>query len=198
SPSLTTAGEDASRLGQTIILLTSVAMFTRNLAIVAIFAFPAFMDAFWPLASMAVFAAVVAWIRRGAAQSSSHLRLSSPLSLRRVMTFGALFVLIEISGKLAERYLGHLGFLALSFVGGLASSSSAAATAAIMTARNQIKPEVAGVAIVLCSIASSLIDVPLVYQQTRNKQMAKSLLAFSGAMVTIGLVVLLAVLHWRV
>ncbi|MGH9378461.1 MAG: MgtC/SapB family protein, partial [Terriglobia bacterium] len=51
SPSLTTAGEDASRLGQTIILLTSVAMFTRNLAIVAIFAFPAFMDAFWPLAS---------------------------------------------------------------------------------------------------------------------------------------------------
>lgn len=197
SPSLAAAGEDASRLGQTIILLTSVAMFTRNLVIVAIFAFPAFTDAFWPLASMAVFAAVVAWIRRGAAQPSSQLRLSSPLSMRRVMTFGALFMLIEVSGKLAERYAGHLGFLALSFVGGLASSSSTAATAAIMTARDQIKPEVAGVAIVLCSVASSLIDLPLVYQQTRNKQMAKSLLAFSGAMVSIGLVVLVMILRWK-
>lgn len=196
SPSLAAAGEDASGLGQAIVLLTSVAMFMRNLVIVAIFAFPAFMQAFWPLAAMAAFAAVVAWIRRGAAHPSGQLRLSSPLSLRRVATFGVLFVLIEISGKLAERYLGHLGFLALSFVGGLASSSSTAATAAIMTARHQIKPEVAGIAIVLCSIASSLIDLPLVYQQTRNRQMAKSLTGLSCAMVLIGVAVLIATLRW--
>ncbi|MGH9446832.1 MAG: DUF4010 domain-containing protein, partial [Terriglobia bacterium] len=181
--------------GQSIVLLTSVAMFMRNLVIVAIFAFPAFTDALWPLAAMGVFAACVAWLRRGKARPPKKLDLTSPLSARRVLAFGGLFVLIEIAGKLAERHLGNLGFLALSLVGGLASSSSTAATAAIMTARGQLKPEIAGVAVVLCSISSSLIDLPLVYQQTRNRAMIKSLIFFSAIMVLTGLAILAVTLY---
>jgi uncharacterized membrane protein (DUF4010 family) len=198
SPVLATAAEGASGFGQAVVLVTSVAMFTRNLAIVAIFALPAFRQALWPLASMAAFAAlVVAWVRHGKTGQPGELHLSSPLSLRRVMTFGALFVLIEMLGKLAERYLGNLGFLVLSFVGGLASSASTAAAAATMTARHQLKPEVAGVAVVLCSISSSLIDLPLVYQQTRNKRLTVSLVAFSSLMALIGVAVLLLTLFWK-
>ncbi|HTV56917.1 MAG TPA: MgtC/SapB family protein [Terriglobia bacterium] len=197
SPVLATAAEGASGFGQAVVLVTSVAMFTRNLAIVAIFALPAFRQALWPLASMAAFAALVAWIRHGKTRPPSELHLSSPLSLRRVMTFGALFILIEIVGKLAERYLGDLGFLALSFVGGLASSASTAAAAATMTARHQLKAEVAGVAVVLCSISSSLIDLPLIYQQTRNKRLTATLVAFSSFMVLIGVGILLLTLFWR-
>ncbi|MGH9328124.1 MAG: MgtC/SapB family protein [Terriglobia bacterium] len=197
SPSIAAAGEGASGLGQTTVLLTSVAMFVRNLIIVAIFALPAFREALWPLVAMAVFASVVVWVRRRAAQPTKQLLLSSPLSLRRVGTFGALFVIIEICGKLAERFAGHLGFLAFSFVGGLASSSSTAATAAVMTARGQLKADVAGVAVVLCSIASSLIDLPLVYQQTRDRKMIKSLATVSCIMVLVGLAVLTLTLHWR-
>jgi uncharacterized membrane protein (DUF4010 family) len=102
SPSLAGA-EGGSGFGQTVVLLTSVAMFILNLAIVAIFAFPTFRDALWPLLSMTAFAAVVAWIRRDKTRRPGKLDLSSPLSLRRVMTFGVLFTLIEIFGKLAER-----------------------------------------------------------------------------------------------
>lgn len=195
SPSIAAAGEGASSFGQTTVLLTSIAMFIRNLVIVAIFALPAFTDALWPLASMTVFAGAVAWVRRGTASPAKQLRLSSPLSLRRISTFGALFVLIEICGKLAERFMGHLGFLTFSFAGGLASSSSTAATAAIMTARGQLKAEVAGVAVVLCSIASSLVDIPLVYQQTRDRRMMKSLVTVSCVMVLVGVVVLILTLR---
>jgi uncharacterized membrane protein (DUF4010 family) len=197
SPSLATASEGASGFGQAVVLVTSVAMFTRNLAIVAIFALPAFREALWPVASMAAFAALVAWVRHGKARQPGELHLSSPLSLRRVMTFGVLFVLIEMVGKLAERYLGDLGFLVLSFVGGLASSASTAAAAATMTTRHQLKPEVAGVAVVLCSISSSLIDLPLVYQQTRNKRLTVTLVAFSSFMALIGVAVLLLTLLWK-
>jgi uncharacterized membrane protein (DUF4010 family) len=196
SPLLATAAEGASGFGQAVVLVTSVAMFTRNLAIVAIFALAAFREALWPLASMAAFAALVAWMRHGKTRPPGELHLSSPLSLRRVMTFGALFVLIEIIGKLAERYLGDLGFLVLSFVGGFASSASTAAAAATMASRHQLKADVAGVAVVLCSISSSLIDLPLVYHQTRNKRLTATLVAFSSFMALIGVTVLLLTLYW--
>ncbi len=197
SPSLAAAGEEASGFGQAVVLLTSVAMFMRNLAIVAIFALPAFTVALGPLAAMCVFAAFVAWLRRGRARRLKQLDLASPLSVRRILTFGVLFVVIEVLGKLAERLLGNGGFLALSLVGGFASSSSTAATAAIMTARGQLKPEIAAVGVVLCSISSALIDLPLVYQQTKNRALIKSLIFFSAVMVLIGLAVLALMLYWR-
>jgi hypothetical protein len=56
---------------------------------------------------------------------------------------------------------------------------------------------VAGVAVVLCSISSSLIDLPLVYQQTRNKRLTVSLVAFSSLMALIGVAVLLLTLFWK-
>jgi uncharacterized membrane protein (DUF4010 family) len=45
-------------------------------------------------------------------------RLASPLSLRRVLHFGLLFLVVDSAGSLAQRYLGNLGFLAVGLVGG--------------------------------------------------------------------------------
>lgn len=195
---LAEAGTGLTGLGVAAILLASLAMFARNLAIVAIFALSAFSATLWPLASMAAFAGVVAWLRHGrkAQQPPVKLKLSSPMSLRRVAAFGLLFLIIEISGKLAERYLGHLGFLVVSVIGGLVSSASTTATAAIMAARGQLQPEVAAVAVVLCSVSSTLVNLPIVYHQTRQKRLTGSLVVLSLVMVALGLAVMLVRLRW--
>ncbi|HEX5483784.1 MAG TPA: DUF4010 domain-containing protein [Terriglobia bacterium] len=196
-PGLAGAGEGVTGLGVAVVLLTSVAMFARNLAIIAIFALSAFTATLWPLASMAAFGGIVAWLRHGRnTHAPMKLQLASPTSLRRVAGFGVLFLVIEVAGKLSERYLGHLGFLVVSVIGGVVSSASTTATAAIMAARGQLRPEIAAVAVVLCSVSSTLADLPLVYHQTRQKQLTRNLITLSLIMVALGIAVMLVRLRW--
>jgi uncharacterized membrane protein (DUF4010 family) len=84
------------------------------------------------------------------------LHLDSPVSLRHVLNLGALFVVMEIVGTIGARFLGKFGFLALSLLGGMASSASTTAAAATMAIHGKLSPDGAGVATVFASIASAL------------------------------------------
>ncbi|MGH9470604.1 MAG: MgtC/SapB family protein [Terriglobia bacterium] len=197
-PRLEAAGESEAGVGVAVVLLTSVAMFARNLLIVAIFAIAAFPAALWPLVAMSAFGGFVAWQRpRREARHSVKLELSSPLSVRRVLALGGLFLAIEVIGKLAERFFGHSGFLIFSIAGGLVSSASTTATAAIMSAHGQLRPELAGVSVILCSISSALVSLPVVYHETRHRALTRSLAGFSAVMTALGLAVMAARLLWR-
>jgi uncharacterized membrane protein (DUF4010 family) len=100
------------------LLLTSAAMFMRNLAILAIFAPTAVAAAFPALGGMALTAVpFVWWAWRSDKLIGRSLKLSSPLSLVRVMKFAALFVLLSSAGALGQRYFGDAGFLVFSILG---------------------------------------------------------------------------------
>ena len=171
-----------------VILLTNVAMFLRNLIILAIFAWSAVPTAFPPLALMALLTILFAWWPKDRGEMpTQQLRLSSPVSLRRVLEFGALFLLLAASGSLAQRHLGDWGFLVVSAVGGLISSASTTATAAFLVGAGKIAPETAGFATVLTSMTSALVNMPLVYQQTRQRRMTRRLAFISVAIVVVGL-----------
>lgn len=147
-----------------VVLLTNVAMFLRNLAILPLFSPKALTRALWPLLAMAVVSAAICWNRyRRNASLPTELKISSPLSWARISKFGALFLLIQIAGDLAQRHLGELGFLALSVVGGLVSSASTTAAAALLVSRGQLTTAIGGTSVVLCSLSSALVDLPLVY-----------------------------------
>lgn len=121
-----------------LVLVTVIAMFLRNLAILAIFSPRALAEALGPLLTMAAVAGLIAWLKyRRNGGVAKQIKLSSPLSWARIVKFGALFIGIEVAGTLAERHLGNFGFLAVSFVGGLVSSASTTATAAVMVSRGQ-------------------------------------------------------------
>jgi len=120
-----------------LVLITSVAMFLRNLMILAIFAPGAVPIAAPPILAMTAFAAFFAWRKREIAIGDvTRLQVSSPVSLRYVLKFGGLFLLMEIIGTIGARYLGKYGFLALSLLGGTVSSPSS--TAAAATTRSAI------------------------------------------------------------
>jgi uncharacterized membrane protein (DUF4010 family) len=188
--------EELAPQAVSVLLLTNIAMFVRNVAILAIFAPSAVGSAAWPLGVMAGATALWVWAKRGNANAASEpLKLTSPVSLKRVLKFSVAFLILACSGTLAQRFLGSLGFLMVSILGGLISSASTTATAASLASTSRISPEIAGLATILTSVASSLVNLPLVYQQTRQKPLVRTLATISILIVILGGIVFGAV-HW--
>ena len=117
-------------------------------------------------------------------------RLASPLSLQRVLRFGLLFLAVDAVGSLAQRHLGDLGFLAVGLVGGLVSSASTTATAAALATAGAISAETAGMATVLTSMTSALVNIPIVYQQTRQLPLTRRLTLLSLVVAVLGVAIL--------
>lgn len=190
--------ENTMAVATVINFLTVVAMFVRNLLIIAIFARAAALNAFAPLTAMAVAAFLCILQQRKHSHSQiGELKLSSPLSLPKVLKFGLIFLIIEIVGSAGERYLGHSGFLIVSVIGGLVSSASTTGAAATLAMHGKISPETAGMATVLTSMASALSNLPLVHQQIRQWSITRRITALSIGIVTTGILVMLIEQKWQ-
>lgn len=177
-----------------VILLTSVSMFFRNLLILAIFARGAVRIAAFPLLAMAIVAGY--WVCRGRRRAAEVERsvtidLGSPVSLRKVSTFALLFLFLQIVATLGQRWIGNAGFQMISVLGGLISSAGTTAAAANMAAHGHVGQLQAGVAVVLTSISSALINLPLVQRQTKLRPQMRELVFSSAVQVVIGIAVLL-------
>ncbi|MGB7190147.1 MAG: DUF4010 domain-containing protein, partial [Acidobacteriaceae bacterium] len=159
------------------VLLSSAAMYVRNLVILAIFAQAAAARAWFPLLVMAGISFF--WIikpmraqRKAAANSEIQIEpevagkhaplpgLGSPVSIETVLKFAALFLAIQIAGTLAQRHLGSSGFQIVSVIGGLVSSAGTTAAAADLAFHGKTSALQAAIAVVLASIASVVINLP--------------------------------------
>ncbi len=181
----------------TFVQLTTLAMFVRNTALLLIFAPKALYAALLPLACMCLPTAIeLLTARRRKAEEKGELSLSSPLSLIKVLKFALLFVAIEILGSLAVRYAGHLGFLAISVIGGFVSSASATAAAASLAIRGSVSAWAAGSAAILASMASAVVNVPLVARGAKDKSVTRRVALITVLQVAIGTSVLFAQRIW--
>jgi uncharacterized membrane protein (DUF4010 family) len=187
---------DIIGLAIVIDLLTVLAMFLRNLFILAIFAQSAVFTAAAPLAVMAVASGVVLWFqrRRGTAPIG-ELQLSSPLSFSKILKFGLIFLAIEIIGTLGQRFFGRFGFLLVSVIGGFVSSASTAAAAATLATHGQITAQAAGIATVLTSMASALSNLPMIHHQVKRNDLTRKLAMISLVIVVLGSITMIVV--WR-
>ncbi len=170
------AGGTSSGVAVAALLLTIVAMFARNLLILALFSPSAVFTAAVPIVAMTVLA--LFFVRReraGMEDSPGEIHLASPVSLKRVLSFAGLFLLIQIISTLGERYLGKIGFLGISVLGGLVSSASTSAAAANMVGHGQMRPALAGYGVVLASVASSLVNLPIIHRNARNPSVSRRL-----------------------
>jgi uncharacterized membrane protein (DUF4010 family) len=185
------AGNISSGVATAALLLTIIAMFTRNLIILAIFSPSAALTAAGPLTAMAVVALIFVHRARATAdEAPAEIHLESPVSLARVISFAGLFVLIQIVSTLGERYLGRFGFLGISIIGGLVSSASTSAAAANMVGHEQMLPSLAGDGVVLASVASALVNLPILYRAARNRSFVRRLATLTVVLSAIGVAVL--------
>jgi uncharacterized membrane protein (DUF4010 family) len=189
---LTSGSGDTMAFAITIDFLTILAMFIRNLIILYIFARAAAATALAPLIAMALAALACIWQqRKHGPKQIGELRLSSPLSLPKVLKFGLIFLLIEIVGNIGQRYFGHFGFLLVSVIGGLVSSASTTGAAATLALHGKITPNTAGLATVLTSMTSALSNLPLLHQQIRQWPVTRRLTLLSTGIVVVGLIMVL-------
>jgi uncharacterized membrane protein (DUF4010 family) len=180
-----------------ILLMTTVAMFIRNLIVLGVFEPQAIAIATAPLLGMTMMAILFIWHARKnhevGLDPTPPMRFSSPISMRRILKFGILFLILEAAGTLSQRYLGSTGVLAVSFLGGLFSSASATAAVAKLAAQGKITATVASAATVLTSIASAFVNLPLIYQITRNRQLTRNFSLATLVCIASGLALMAAV-----
>lgn len=160
------------------IVLATGAMLLRNAVILGLLAPAALFSSLVPLLLMlAGTTVVVTWGTPAvsperpddASDEPPVPALASPFSLTAAMQFGVLFLVLEIAGGIAQHTLGHFGFYAVSFIGGLVSSASAVASAAGLAAAGSVPPEVAGFGAILASLTSALVNLPLVLRLGRGR-----------------------------
>jgi uncharacterized membrane protein (DUF4010 family) len=190
----TLAGSNLVDLTVPVVLLTSVSMFFRNLIILGIFAHGAVQTAATPLVAMSIVAAY--WVyrdRRRAADIGKAVTIDvgSPVSLRKVSTFALLFLILQIVATMGQRWIGNAGFQMVSVLGGMFSSASTTAAAANMAIHGHVSQSQAGVAVVLTSISSALINLPIVQRQARLRPKMRELLLSSALQVAVGIAILL-------
>jgi uncharacterized membrane protein (DUF4010 family) len=160
-------------------LLATFAMCVRNLALATLFAPASIAATLLPLLAMSLVTA--AWIgldlrRQGAPPSQTEaLALDSPISLSKVIRFGLFFIAIQVTGILLTKAFGSNGLLATSIFGGLVSSASTTAAAATMARHGNITAALAGSAAVLASLASALVNLPIVWRIIKDKHIVRRL-----------------------
>jgi uncharacterized membrane protein (DUF4010 family) len=130
------------------------------------------------------------WSGRRAPTNSIQLEIGSPISVRRLVSFGAIFVVIQVAATLGQRLLGQYGAVLVSAVGGLASSASSTAAVASLSQRGDVQPIVAALATVLASVSSMLANLPIVYRETRDRVLIRNLLAIFLLIAALGLIAL--------
>jgi uncharacterized membrane protein (DUF4010 family) len=165
-------------------------MVVRNGLLLGILALGAFGTAIVPLSLMLVSSISLALLSRRSRpaadpQVAESLSLESPFSLPSALKFGLTFLGLEIAGGLAQAAVGDLGFYAISAVGGLVSSGSAVASAASLAAHGTISPTVAGTGALVASLASVLVNLPLVARVSHDRQLTLRL--GTSLLITAGL-----------
>jgi uncharacterized membrane protein (DUF4010 family) len=121
---------------------------------------------------------------------TGELPLSSPVSLRKVLSFGVLFLLISAIGTVGARFLGKYGFLIVSLFGSSAAPARRRPPANL-SVHGRLSPSAAAVGTILASVATVMVNLPVPYRQTGRKEETRTLSVFSFVLVLIGLAVLL-------
>ncbi len=120
------------------------------------------------------------------------LTLSSPFSLKAAIKYGAIFLAITILAVAGQRLAGPAGFFLVSFIGGFVSSASASATAATLALQGKISMAEAGIAALLASLASALIQVVLADRFSGDRSLSRRMLLENALIYGIGAAVFAA------
>jgi len=169
------------------VLLANLAMFLRNLVIVALFAPAAAPFCSLPLLTMAGACTVIAFFRRTPTETmSKEIPLPSPVSFKSVLFFAVFFLAIETASTVAKRFVGQAGYLIIGFIGGLISSASTTAAAASVFTKGETNAKVTAVAVTLASVASVIVNLPIVFRRAHDAAVIRRLTIDTAIIIALG------------
>jgi uncharacterized membrane protein (DUF4010 family) len=172
------------------VLLSTAAMAVRNAILLAILAAGVLVTSLLPLGLMLVASLALTWKSAGT-RSGEEVHplagLASPFSLQAALKFGLIFLLLQGGSTVAQRVLGDGGFYGVSIVAGVVSSASGVAAAATLAAHGAISVQVAGIGVVLNSVASTAVKLPLVARLSGDRRLALRVSVALATVILIGL-----------
>ncbi len=146
------------------LMLATGAMALRNALVVAMLARAAAPRCAVPMGLM-LLASGLLWRLHPEPEKADHpraLSLESPFSLTAALQFGAVFLVLNVLGALAQRHAGAASFYLVSAMGGLVSSGSSIASAATLVSQGELSVRIGVNGILISSVVSILINIPLV------------------------------------
>jgi uncharacterized membrane protein (DUF4010 family) len=152
------------------IMLATAAMVLRNGLIVLILAPQAAAACALPLFLMLLIS-ILLWVRHPAPSgpdAQASISLESPFQLSAALKFGLVFLALNVLGGLAQKNFGSGSFYFVSIAGGLLSSASSIASAANLISHQQISASTGVNGVVLSSLTSILINIPLMRSITKE------------------------------
>lgn len=174
------------------IVLSVAAMLVRNTMVLGLLASSALPSVLLPVGLMLAMTGVVAVLAQIGqphdGETAPTLHLASPFSLQSALKFGLLFLAMEVAGSIAQSVLGEAGLYAVSFVGGLVSSASAVASAGSLALHGQVTPAVAGAGAVIASLASLVVNLPLVWRVSADRALTMRLALVLGLVTAAGVI----------
>jgi len=90
------------------------------------------------------------------------------------------------NGRGAARFLGETGVYALSVGGGVLSSASTVASAANLSTAGSLSARVAGHSAIIASVASAMVDLPLVSRFGRDARLTRRVALFIASIAALG------------
>ena len=172
------------------IMLATGAMVLRNGLIVLVLASQAVTACAIPLTLMLLISAVL-WRRypeQASAGGTPSLSLESPFKLSAALKFGVIFLALNVVGALAQRNFGPASFYFVSIAGGLLSSASSIASAATLITHHEISATTGVNGIILSSLTSILINVPLIRSMTKEAAFKRRVCLGLALVAVVGLV----------
>ena len=174
---------EAASYAVAAILLANAAMAVRNLTIAIAFTFESgvLVGAVVPLGAVILGSVAIAGYIADWSENLA-MDLDSPFSLRNVLGFGGLFLLVIVAGGLAQVQFGTLGFYVTAALTGLVSSAGATTSAVILYRGGGIAGETAVVAILLATASSIVVKAGLTFASP-DREFARRVAAVSAALL---------------
>ena len=176
------------------IMLATSAMLVRNALLLLLLAPALLRTATLPLALMLLGSAVPVAPgrqRRPGTGPAARMELGSPFSLASVLRFGLVFLVLQVAGVVAHRFLGQAGVYGTAVIGGLVSSASAVAALAAMAGKSVISDRAGGNGAILACLASAFMNIPLAFR-AGDRTFIRIILLRTLAVLALGLGGLLA------
>lgn len=175
------------------IMLATLASVIRNAVLLGVLALTVLMFASVAFGLMVVGGVVLMLGRylkvksRGPTQEEkATLKLSSPFSITSALRYGLLFLCIQVASELAQRSMGESGFYFVSVLGGLVSSASAVASAALLAAKGTISPHVAAVGAILATVVSIAFNITFVARISNDALLTRRVSWQLGVIAALG------------
>jgi len=175
------------------ILLADGAMAARNLVIAVLFTVESGLlaGALVPLGTVIVGSVAIAAMTADWSENLA-MDLESPFSLRNVLGFGGLFLLVVVAGGLAAAVFGEVGFYLTAVLTGLVSSAGATTSAVILYRGGGLSDDAAVLAILLATASSILVKAGLTFASP-DREFATRVAATSAVLLTVSAVITVAV-----